>query len=114
MTYVREETLGNFSEEELLRMFKESLDELGIAYEEIPEGSDAAHEGALEDWSGFLGLDPSDFEPEEEYAESYTIQKRASGRDHYQRKDSVSYAMGLTIDPVGDHIWEDGPAPAAA
>lgn len=103
MAYIREETLDKFTDEELLEIVKKNLDDLGIAYEERPGG-----------FGAFLPLDPADFEPEEEYAESYTIQKRVSGRDHYQRRDSVPYVMGLILDPAGDHIWEDGPAPAAA
>lgn len=109
MAYIREETIGRFTDEELLQMFKESLDELGIAYEEGPG-----------DWSGFLGLDPADFDAGE-YEESYTIQTRPSGHGRYRAKapagltfnvDSSALAavLGLGI----SHEPEDGPVLVAA
>lgn len=54
----REETIDQFTDEELLLMFKENLDELGIAYEEGPG-----------DWEGFLHLSPSDFYEDDFYEE---------------------------------------------
>lgn len=42
MSYVRKETVGEFNEDELLRMTKENLDALGIPYEERPGGFGAA------------------------------------------------------------------------
>lgn len=84
MAYVREETIGRFTDEELLRMFKESLDELGIAYEEGPG-----------DWSDFLYLDPADFDTEE-YEESYTIQTRSADRSRYCVQAPMDYHVDVT------------------
>ena len=49
MGYIREETIGNFTDEELLQMVKDGLDELSIAYEEKPGGL-----------GNFLRLDPAE------------------------------------------------------
>lgn len=38
MNHVREETVESFSKENLLKMIKENLDELGVAYREEPGG----------------------------------------------------------------------------
>lgn len=38
MASIREETVGNFSDEELLKMVKDNLDALGIPYEDGPGG----------------------------------------------------------------------------
>lgn len=38
MAYIREETVGRFTKEELLQLVKNNLDELGIPYEEKPGG----------------------------------------------------------------------------
>jgi len=38
MSYIRKETVGSFTEAELLQIVKKNLDELGIAYEEKPGG----------------------------------------------------------------------------
>lgn len=74
MAYVRDETLDKFTDEQLLQIVKECLDELNIPYEEGPG-----------DWSGFLGIEPSDFDTEET-EEDYTIQSRSSGRGRYRAK----------------------------
>lgn len=64
---IRKSTLENFSEEELLRMVKKNLDELGIEYEEKPGGFG----------DGFL-LDPSIFaELAEEDSISDTLEEFA-------------------------------------
>lgn len=50
---IREDNLDKFTDEELIQMVKESMDELGIAYEEGPGG-----------WGNFLPLDPEkDMQP---------------------------------------------------
>lgn len=113
MAYVREETINRFTDEELIQMFRQSLDELGIAYEEGPG-----------DWSGFLRLDPADFDAEE-CEESYTIQTSPSGRGRYRVKAPADYHVGLTFNvdssamaaALGlgiNHKPEDGPLLAAA
>lgn len=45
--YGREDTLGNFTDEELLQIIKRNLDTLGISYKEEPGG-----------WGSFLPLNP--------------------------------------------------------
>lgn len=88
MAYIRDETLDNFTDEELLEIVKRNLDKLGIPYEEGPG-----------DWSGFLGLDPADFDTEE-YEESYTIQTRTQDRDQYRAKvpeGCMKVRMGSTL-----------------
>lgn len=38
MVSIRKETVGNFSDEKLLKMVKDNLDALGIPYEDGPGG----------------------------------------------------------------------------
>lgn len=83
MAYVREETLGNFTDEELIEIVKRNLDKLGIPYEEGPG-----------DWTGFLGLDPADLDDMEEPEECHTIpvrQARPTVRGRYCAQAPVDY-----------------------
>lgn len=100
MAYIREETLGNFTDEELLQMVRESMDELGIAYEEGPG-----------DWSGFLGLDPSDFEVPDPI-ETFTIRSYAPRSPSYRSRSPKVGDLNLTlsIDWEGENV----PVPCVA
>lgn len=51
MDFIREEAIGNFTREELIKMVKDCLEELKIAYEEKPGG-----------FGGLIELDPSVFD----------------------------------------------------
>lgn len=95
MAYVRDETLSNFTDEELLAIVKKNLDELGIAYEEGPG-----------DWSGFLGLDPSDFEAPDP-VETFTIRTYAPRSPSYRSRSPKIGDLNLTFSIV----WEGEPAP---
>lgn len=99
MAYVRKETVGNFSEEELLQMVKDSLEELGIAYEEKPGGFG---EGPF--------LDPGVFD-EVEYVETFTIRTCASRSPFYRPQGPITYDLEL---PFTNTWEEDGQAFLAA
>jgi len=78
---VCKETVNEFSTDELLQMVKESLDELGIPYEEAPGGFGP---GKL--------LDPAVFDLAD-YSEMYTIKTYAPRSRVYRvsRSDRFSY-----------------------
>lgn len=111
MAYIREETLDNFTEEELLQMFKDSLDELGIAYEEGPG-----------DWGDFLRLDPADFEAPDPI-EAFTIRTYAPRSPSYRSRSpkigdfklTFSSGWGEETAPVPS-VWEEEtePVPSVA
>lgn len=109
MAYVREETLDKFTDEQLLQMVKESLDELGITYEEGPGG-----------FGDFLPLDPADFDNEEN-EESYTIQVRPTDSSRYCAQAPMDYHFDVTVRRGGrflvamlGHQPEDDPVLVAA
>ena len=84
MTYIREETVGSFTEAELLKMVKENLDKLGIAYEEKPGG-----------FGGSFFLDPSIFMPLD-CTESVTVTTNTSYR-RYRPQNSITCDLELSF-----------------
>lgn len=106
MAYIRDETLDKFTDEQILQMVTECMDELGIPYEEGPG-----------DWSGCLGLDPAaDFDVAagtsgesedsgeswtyEGQTERYTLWRQPSGWDFYRTRALAGCNMGpmLSVD----------------
>ena len=99
MAYIRKETVGSFSEAELLQMVKENLDELGIAYEEKPGGFGES----------FL-LNPNIFESLD-CVESATI-TTSTYRRRYRPQNAISYNLKLSFT---HNTWsEDGSVSNAA
>lgn len=95
MAYIRDEALDRFTDEQLLQMVKECMDELGIAYKEGPG-----------DWSGCLGLDPGDFEVPDP-VETFTIRTCASRSPSYRSPSPKIGGFNLTFSTV----WEEETAP---
>ena len=79
MSYIREETVGNFSKEYLLQLVKDNLDELGILYEEKPGG-----------FCGDRLLNPDSFESVD-YSETFTIKTYAPHKLPYRHKSPLAY-----------------------
>lgn len=98
MAYIRKETIGNFTEAELLQMVKENLDELGIAYEEKAGG-----------FGDNFFLDSSIFEALD-WTQSATITASISRR-RYRPQDSIPCDLKMSF----TSIWsEDGSVSNAA
>lgn len=98
MVYIRKETIGNFTEAELLQMVKENLDELGIAYEEKAGG-----------FGGNFFLDQSVFATSD-WTQSATITASTSRR-RYRPQGSIPCDLKLSFTST----WsEDGSVSNAA
>lgn len=95
MSTLRKKTIDNYSADSLLQMVKESLDDLGISYEEVPGGFG---KGPL--------LDPQVFDLVD-YSE-YTIKKAPFHRSTYQPRNQVKYRYAaFSSDILGDdaHLY---------
>lgn len=90
MANIRKETVGSFTEADLLKMVKENLDELGIAYEEKPGGFD-----------GNFFLDPNIFDTLS-CTESVTITTNTSHR-RYRPQNSITCDLELSY----THTWSE-------
>ena len=90
MAYIREETVGSFTEAELLKMVKENLEKLGIAYEEKPGGFD-----------GNFFLDPNIFKPLD-CTESVTLITNTYHR-RYRPQNSITCDLELSF----THTWSE-------
>lgn len=90
----RKTTIENYSPDSLLQMVKESLDDLGIPYEEAPGGFGQAPL-----------LDPQVFDLVD-YSE-YTLKKAPSRRFTYHPGSQVQYryaALSLDLSGEDDHL----------